>query len=173
MRRIIFALGLVAGMLLLSLTTADACGDKSLRIGRGVRFQHPTAHPAAVLIYLPANPPANTAARAPQLQKMLKGVGHKARTVQGADMLSAALNSGQYDIVLMDLAEVASLQQQIDALSAKPVVVPVASKGTKAEISAAQKQYRYIVKHAGDAEEYLEAIENAMQSKVHGLQKTA
>jgi hypothetical protein len=167
MRKILLALGIVAGIWLLSMTTADACGDKSLRIGHGVRFQHPAAHPAKVLIYLPSNAPADTTARAPQLQRIFKQVSHKAHIIRGADMLSEALHSGQYDILLLDLAETASLQQ-FDDLTTKPIVVPVASKGTKAEIATVQKQYRYIVKHPRDAEEYLDTIDDAMRSKVRG-----
>ena len=62
---------MMAGIVLLNIAVAEACGDKALRIGRGVRFQR-TAHPAAVLIYIPSN-----ATRATQLQSVLKKAGHK------------------------------------------------------------------------------------------------
>ena len=172
MRRIILALGIVAGVYLSSITAADACGDKSLRIGRGVRFQR-TAHPAAVLIYLPSNASAIASARAPKLQSFFKTVGHKSQTVQGADMLSEALKSGRYDVVLTDLTEAANLQKQIDTAASKPVVVPVASKETKAEVAAARKQYGYIVKDPRSGDEYLDAIEGAMRSRVRVLQRKA
>ena len=106
MRRMVLAVVILAGTLLLSIAVVDACGDKALRIGRGIRFQR-TSHPAAVLIYIPSN-----ATRATQLQSMLKKVGHKSYAVQGVDSLSEALKSGQYDLVFTDLAAAASLESR-------------------------------------------------------------
>jgi hypothetical protein len=173
MRRTILTLGIITGIWLLSITTADTCGDKSLRIGRGARFQR-TTHPAAVLIYAPDMTAAETPklqSLAPRLQSFLKGIGHKARTVRDADMLGEALTSGQYDVVLTDLAEAASLQKQIDSLPSKPVVVPVASKETKAQVAAAKKQYTYVVKDPNSADQYLEGIEGAIRSRMRVLAK--
>jgi DNA-binding NtrC family response regulator len=165
MRKIILAIVISAAIVLLSIVVANACGDKALRIGRGIRFQR-TSHPVSVLIYLPSN-----ATRATQLQSMLKKVGHKSYTVQGADGFSEALHSGQYDLLFTDLAEAARLEKQIGAPSSKPVLVPVVSEGTKAEVTAAKKQYRYVVKNPHSADQYLDAIDEAMRSRVHLLAK--
>lgn len=165
MRRIVTAVVVLVGSVLLSIAWANACGDKALRIGRGIRFQR-TSHPASVLIYIPSNSP-----RATQLQSMLKKMGHKSAAVQGADRLSEALRSGQYDLVFADLAEAASLEKQIESSPSKPVLVPVVSKGTKAEVTAAQKQYKYFVKDPHSADRYLDAIEQAMRSRVRLLSK--
>src|SRR2546427_4119129 len=151
MRRMFLPAVVVLGIVLLNIAPADACGDKALRIGRGIRFQRPS-HPVAVLIYFPSN-----TTRATQLQSMLKKVGHKSYAAQGVDSLSEALRSGQYDLVFADLAEAATLEKQIGISAAKPVLVPVVSKGTKAEASAAQKQYRFVVKNPHSAEHYLDA----------------
>ena len=165
MRRIVLASAIIAGIFVLSFVVAEACGDKALRIGRGIRFQR-TSHPAAVLIYIPSN-----SARASQLQSMLKKVGHKPRAVEGLDRLSDALKSGQFDLVFMDLAEAASLEKQIASSASKPVLVPVVSKGTKAEVIAAQKQYKYIVKDPHSGDRYLDAIDQALRSRVRLLSK--
>jgi len=177
MRRIILAIVIFAGILSLSLTTADACGDKSLRIGRGARFQR-TMRPAAILIYLPPRSPLTAAAKAPQfqsltprLQSMLKKEGHKPYAVEDAGQFSEALKSGQYDLVLTDLADAASLQKQIESSSSKLVVIPVGYKLTKAEAEAAKRQYQYIIKNPSNADEYLDAIEEVMRSRVRMLQK--
>jgi DNA-binding NtrC family response regulator len=165
MKRTALAVVIIAGTLLLSIAVADACGDKALRIGRGIRFQRPS-HPTAVLIYLPSN-----ATRAAQLQSMLKKVGHKSYAVQGVDSLGEALRSGQYDLVFTDLAAAASLESNIKTSPSKPVLVAVVSEGTKAEVTAAKKQYRYVVKNPHSADLYLDAIEDAMRSRVHLLAK--
>ena len=164
MRRITLTLAVLSGSLLFSLPLTNACGDKALRIGRGARFQRST-HPASILIYVPSGTPETAATQAPRLQTFLKKAGHKPRIVQGTDGLSEALGSGQYDLVLTPLAEVASLQNQIDASPSKPLVVPIAMKATRAEVAAARRQYRWLVRNPNDGDEYLEAIEVAMRSR--------
>lgn len=157
---------LISGIvLLLGIAVAEACGDKSLRIGRGVRFKR-TSHPVAVLIYLPAN-----ATRATQLQTVLKKVGHKTNSVQGAGAVSEALRSGQYDVIFTDMATAATLESEIQTSPSKPVLVPVVAEGTKAEVTAAEKQYKCFVKNPHNAERYLDAIDEAMRSRVHLLTK--
>jgi len=165
MRRLILALSLISGIALLGITTAEACGDKSLRIGRGIRFKR-TSHPVAILIFIPSN-----ASRATQLQSVLKKVGHKPNSVQGVDAVTAALKSGQYDVIFTDLVAAASLETQIAASPSKPVLIPVVAEGTKAEVSAAQKQYKCFVNNPHIVERYLDAIDEAMRSKVHLLTK--
>ena len=165
MRRMVLAVVIITGMALASIAVADACGDKALRIGRGIRFQR-ASNPTAVLIYLPSNAP-----RAAQLQSMLKKVGHRSYAVQGVDSLGEALKSGQYDLVFTDLAVAASLETNIKTSASKPVLVAVVSEGRKAEVSAAQKQYRYVVRNPHSADQYLDAIEDAMRSRVHLLAK--
>ena len=167
MRRIIIASGIVTIILLLEVMAVFACGDKTLRIGRGAIFKR-NGHPAAILIYIPSDAPAAVAERAPRLQTFLNKAGHKAVVVQGRDRLSEVLNSGQYDLVLGNLVEVASLQEPIESSASKPVLVPIVSKATKA---AAQKQYRYIVRDPNSGDEYLDAIEEAMRSRMRILAK--
>jgi hypothetical protein len=163
---------MIAAMLLLNLTAAFACGDKSLRIGRGVRFQR-TQHPASILIYIPSTAPGNVA-RVEPLRTLLKKVGHKsARTVIGVDQLDAALQSGNYDLVLSSLTEAGGLQSHIASSQSRPVLVPVApSKAPKTEVRAAERQYKYIVKDSGNPEQYITAIEQAMKVR-QGVQAKA
>jgi DNA-binding NtrC family response regulator len=165
MRRMVFLIVFLAGSALLTTAVADACGDKALRIGRGIRFQR-TSNPAAVLIYLPSNAP-----RASQLQSMLRKAGHKPYTAQGFDSLDNALKTGQYDLVMTEFSAAASVDKQIEMASSHPLIVAVVSERTKAEVTAAKKQYRYIVKNPHSAEQYLDAIDEVMRSKVHLLAK--
>lgn len=165
MRRVILVSGVITVILLLNLTAAFACGDKTLKIGRGARFKR-TGLPAAVLIYISSDAPASTMEKAPRLQSFLKTYGnHKARVVQGPDRLNEALASGQYDVVLSGLGEAATLQRQVESSASKPVLVPLILKGAKAEVAVAKKQYRYIVKDPNSGDDYLEAIEGVMRSK--------
>lgn len=165
MRRLACVIVILAGIFLFSVAVADACGDKALRIGRGIRFQR-ASHPAAVLIYIPSN-----TARATQVQSMLKKVGHKSHAVQSVDGLSQALKSGQYDLVMTGASDAANLGNQVETSPSKPVLIAVVSEGTKAEVTAAKKQYRYIVKNPHSAANYLDAIDDAMRSRVHLIAK--
>ncbi|MDQ5845096.1 MAG: YfiR family protein, partial [Acidobacteriota bacterium] len=119
-------------------------------------------------IYIPSNSP-----RATQLQSMLKKVGHKPYAVEGVDRLNDALRSGQYQLVFIDLAEAAKLEEQIANSASKPVLVTVVSEGKKAEVTAAKKQYRFVVKNPHSADHYLEAIEQAMRSRLRLISKKA
>jgi DNA-binding NtrC family response regulator len=167
MRRTLFVAAFVSALLVTDLPIIRACGDKVLRIGRGVRFQR-TSHPVAVLIYIPSN-----AERATQLQSMLEKVGHASYKAQDVDSLRTALMSRRYDVVFTDLADAAQLEKQIEALPSKPVVVPVVSKESKAEISVAKKQYSCLVTHPHSGDHYLDAIDEAFRSKVHLLPNKA
>ena len=164
MRKVLVPL-MLSSMLLLSIAAVYACGDKALRIGRGIRFQRAT-HPTSILIYSPSN-----AKRAEQVQSLLKKVGHKPNWVQSENSLGEAIRSGQYGLVLSDLGAAASITHQIENSSSKPVLVAVVSDGTKAEVKAARKNYTHIVKDPHDAISYLEAIEEATHTKPHLLSK--
>ena len=166
-KKSLFALFLVAIIVHMAVLPIHACGDKALRIGRGIRFQR-TSHPLAVLICFPSN-----LIRASQLQAFLKNVGHKPYSVETADRASTALRSGQYDVIFTDLASAASLQEQISASASKVVLVPVVSEETKTEVAAAQKQYKCFVRNPHSANRYLDAIDQALTSKVHLLPKKA
>ena len=163
MRRTFFVAAFVSALLVTNIPIIRACGDKVLRIGRGVRFQR-TSHPAAILIYIPSN-----SDRATQLQSMLEKAGHTSYKAQDVAALRTALMSRRYDVVFTDLAEAAGLEKQIETLSSKPVVVPVVSKETKAEISMAKKQYSFLVTHPHSGDHYLDAIDEAFRSRVHLL----
>ena len=165
MRRITIAFVIALGISLLSIAVADACGDKLLRIGRGARFQR-SLQPATVLIYLPSSATAEAATKAPKLQAFLKKAGHRPNIVQGADRLSEVLRSGQYDVVLTALTEVPSVLRQAQASASKPVVVPMIFNASKAEVTAAKKQFRCVVKNPNDGDQYLDAIDEAMRSRM-------
>ena len=164
MRKFILALAVLTAGLSFSLPAARACGDKSLRVGRGVRFRRTTS-PASILIYLPSNAPPEAASKAPRLQSFLKKAGHRSRVVQGEGQLSEALGSGQYDLVLSSLSALAGLQRRLADSSSHPALVPLIFKATREEVAAAQRQYRFVVKDAGSGDDYLEAIEGVMKAR--------
>ena len=155
---IVFLIALSATFSTLEL--ANACGDKTMRVGGGLRFLQLEAkrNPSSVLIYSRALP----AGRAPKLQQFLQEVGHKANTVDHVNHVSETLKGAHYDLVLTDLADAADLQRQVAAVSPKTVVVPVTFKSAEA---AAAKQYKVVVKNPKYAEDFLKAISQVMKAR--------
>ena len=147
----------------------DACGDKSLSAG-GIRMQRALAarYPASVLAYIPSNSPASTAARELKLPETLRQVGHRYQEVASLDELRTSVETGQFNILVADLSEVADLERRLGASSERVVVVPVTYKLTKAETRAASAQRRFVINAPGKAVEYLTTIAQAVRSRNGG-----
>ena len=142
---------------------ANACGDKTMRVGRGLRFHQLQAskNPSSILIHASALPAGN----ASRLKDFLKAVGHKANTLDDVARLSEQLKTGHYDLVLTDLATAPNLERQLASLSPKTVVVPVTFKQPKSEEATAARQYKVIVKNPKYAEDFLPAVIQVMKSR--------
>jgi len=157
---------IVSTITLSAMTDANACGDKTLGVGRGIRFQQiqrmlAARHPSTVLIHTPAIP----AAKAPKLKDYLIKIGHKPDIVEHFSDLAEAVKSGQYDLVLIDLADAGNLQRQIESSGSRTVVVPVVYKRTKAEEAAAARQYKVVVKNPTHGDDFLAAVYEVMKSR--------
>jgi ABC-type amino acid transport substrate-binding protein len=149
-----------------------ACGDKLLSIGRGIRFQHAYgARQANIVIYSQGNQSGANFTSA-KLQNTLRQAGHKLQTAEGLPQLDNALKSGKVDVVLAEFADLAGITFQLQAAPSKPVILPVLSNPSKAELDAAQKDYKYALKASGDAVQYLAAINEAMKSRLKAAAKT-
>jgi predicted LPLAT superfamily acyltransferase len=141
-----------------------ACGDKSLSAG-GIRMQRALAarYPASILIYTPAASRLSDATRELKLQETLRQVGHTYREVATFAELRTSVDSGQFNIVVADFADVSELQEKLEA--SPVVVVPVAYKLTKAETAEAAKQCRFMIKAPSRAAQYLSTIAEAIRSR--------
>jgi hypothetical protein len=164
MRRII--VGLLAGGLLSGMP-AGACGDKLLITGRGVRFQGGLAmRPASVLAYVHPGVRSSAAMNDPAFQAALKKAGHKLSIVENEQELREALNSGKYDLLLVDVSDASTFGDFARTVPVSLVVLPVVFEGTKVEIREAEKQYQCVMKAPSKGGGYLSAIEKAMELKV-------
>ena len=142
----------------------DACGDKSLSAG-GIRRQRAIAarYPASVLAYVPAASRLSVARRELKIEDTLRLVGHKYHEVASLSELQASILTGQFNIVVADLADAADLQRRIESAPSRVVLVPVAYKLTKTESGAAAKQSRFLIKAPGRAVYFLETIAEAVK----------
>jgi hypothetical protein len=119
----------------LSDTTAFACGDKFLLVGRGARYQrgYTAVHPASILLY--ASTPA-TSQRS--LQSALKLAGHRVVVAATRGELDAALRSGRFDLVLADSNETATVEEDLDRMPIKPVMVGLTDRHA---VATGQKKF--------------------------------
>ncbi|HLK69605.1 MAG TPA: hypothetical protein VKU19_39520 [Bryobacteraceae bacterium] len=162
MRRPLTRLGL--GLLLFA-ALAWACGDKLMLVmGAGSSLIKPL-HPAAILAY-PGHTPSASLIRELQSQAAFRKVGHRIQFVEDSAGLNNALKTGKYDVVLTDVANASELSEQVSAAASKPVLLPVAFQASKEEQSAAQKKYHCLLKAPGKPEDYLAAIDHAMDLRL-------
>ena len=145
---------------------AEACGDKLMAFGKGLRFQRAflAARPASILIYARQGQ-AGASLRDSRFQSALKQVGHKFLTVENATQLDEALRSGAYDLVLADVADAGAVAPQALSARGKPLLVPVAYKPTKELLAAVKRQYPVVLKAPGDPLDHLTSIDEAMKRR--------
>jgi hypothetical protein len=166
MKRTFVAVGFVTAAALAFGPDIDACGDKSLSAG-GIRMQRAIAarYPASVLAYVPAASRLPAATRELKLQETLRQVGHKYHEVASLTELRASVQTGQFNIVVADLADVADLQRDLASAPSRVVLVPVAYKLTKSESAEAAKQCRFLINAPSRAVNYLTTIAQAVRSR--------
>ena len=158
-RRAILALVLVAvagaGDLL-------ACGDKFFAISRGTRFQHPSARQSArILIY------ANTASRFPTalanvpLDPALHKAGYQPTTVTSEGDLNKALALGGWDLLIADVADARAISGRLRR-ETSPVVLPVVSNGSKADVKQAKAEFKCVLATPTKRQVFLDAVDEAL-----------
>lgn len=144
--------------------SADACGDKTMRVKTGLRHYQPLArkNPSKILIYSASLP----SGKAVELRDFLNNkVGHKSTVMDDVAGIKNALRSSHYDLVLTNLSEAPDLQKQVNAFNPKTFVVPILFKQPKSEEKAAAKQYRAVLNNPRDGVDFMKVIARVMDSK--------
>ena len=147
---------------------AWACGDKLMLVMGSRLSQIRPLHPASILAY-PGHSPSASLIRGLQSQPAFRKAGHHIQLVEDSAGLDSALKAGKYDVVVTDVANANEMSQHASLAPSKPVVLPVAFKASKEQQSEAQKRYHCLLKVPGNAENYLEAIDHAMEVKLKGV----
>ena len=166
MARTFAAAGLLAVAMASGGSDLYACGDKSLSAG-GIRMQRALAarYPASILIYAPPSSRLQEAAHELRLQETLRQVGHKYRDVTSLPDLQTAAATGQFNVVIADLADIPELQRTLGPSSARVAVVAVAYRLTKQETATAAKIFRLLIKVPTHAADYLRTIADAVRTR--------
>ena len=155
----------------LFLTTAIgwACGDKLMLVMRVRLAQLKLGHPITILAYTQRDFPSSASVHQIHLQPDVKKAGHRFQFVDDSTKLDDALKAERYDVVVADVAVADQLSQRVKASRFHPVMLPVSYKGTKADDSATQKKYHCLLKTPGGADQYFDAIDQALQWKAKAV----
>jgi hypothetical protein len=142
----------------------SACGDKFVRAGRSARTKgYAAIHPASILIYKPTA----TAKGLKEFESILKKAGHRPVALQDGAGLSRALASTKYDVVLADYADAPLISEHVRAVLAKPDLLPILEKATKAEEAEVVKQYHCVINIEKMTKyDALEQIDHLMELRV-------
>ena len=167
-RRVLVIAAAVAGALALGQGVAAGCGDKFVLVGGAARINR-SKFPSRVLVFM------NPASRVPAAEKefhveaTLTAAGHKAKVVESEAEVQKALESGKYDLVLADVADVPELRKQCGASASKPAVLPLLYKPTAAELSAAEKEANCLVRPSKKSSDLLAVIDETMKDRNKGI----
>ena len=162
MRRTLSVLGL--GMIG---TRECGCGDKLMLVMGSRSSQIKPFHPATILVE-PGRSASAALMRGFESQPAFRKAGYRFQLVEDAAGFDAALKTGKYDVVVADVSDANDLSQQVSSAASKPILLPVAFNASKQEQSTAQKKYHCLLKAPGNPENYLEAIDRAMELKLKG-----
>jgi hypothetical protein len=159
MRVVIAVSALVAGLH----QPLDACGDKLLLVGRGLKFQRAYAslNPGHVLMYARATLSSKAALRTPELQRALRQAGHSVSVIEDEGLLEQALRSTVVDVVLADVNDADHVGRLAAASATPPAVLFVAYPSATGTTPSSQVVCK--LKPSDRALKYLDTIEDAMK----------
>jgi len=176
MRRVLIWTASMLAVLVAVAPHLEACGDKLLVLGRGIRFQsRHTPRAASVLIYLP--PGTANQVTDPDMESALREAGHAVHAATTGEELENALRSGGYDVVLTNVTNAPELERVRSAVSSDAVVLPavylVAPSGqrparqqAKADEEKAAHDFRVVIEVPSRAGYYCAAVDKAMELKL-------
>jgi hypothetical protein len=164
--------GALAAMLGVSIVVcggvhANACGDKLLVLGRGIRLEALLGNRTAkILAYQHTGTHGAELIADPQFQSALKSTGYQLRVVRDIEELEVALRLGKYDLVVADVADASAVEPAIRSVAGTPALVPILYQPTKPEVSLAEKQYHHVLKSPHKVSGNLSVIEQALETKL-------
>lgn len=126
--------------------------------------------PALILAY-PGQSASAALIRDLHKQPAVKKAGHRFEVVEDHAALEKALKAGKFDLVVADVANAEELGRRLMSAQSKPVLLPVAFQASREEQSAAQKRYHCLLRAPGKPENYLVAIDQAMDWKLKGTSR--
>lgn len=163
MRRLLFLALTVA---LSWSSSALACGDKFLIIGRGAgyRNRYVAIHPASILL-LGARAAGD---RDVDVRRILQRAGHRVDYEADAARLDAVMRAKAYDFVIVPLDSVSATESRVQSLAPGTLVVPIIYASTEQEMKQVAKQYECIAHSEEKQRNFLAVLDDAMSMRLKG-----
>jgi len=156
-----------AGMVAGCSSSALACGDKLLVLGRGIRLEALLGNRTAkILAYQHAGTHGAELIADPEFQSALRGARYQLRIVRDTEELEVALRLGEYELLLSDVADMNAIEPTLKAAATPPAVIPILYQPSKADLVSVEKRYRYALKTPRKAGGNLSVIERALETKL-------
>jgi len=168
MKRLAIIVSLVLTAIPVAWRVVEACGDKLLLVGHGVKFDraYASAYPGTILLYARPGSDPKAPIRDPKLHKMLRQAGHGLSVIESGPLLEQALRTVPVDVVLADVSEASMLEGLASASPARPDVRYVLYKlANKEEAKRLQQQYLCPLKSSDNPIKYLDVIEETMKAR--------
>lgn len=163
MKRVVALVLIAVAVLLVTDSVSIACGDKFLVPGRGPQFNQAFAatQPGHILIYRNASSTVAQSVMDDDLRQTLERVGHQVKVVETAADLEKAINSGKYDIVLADVADVETMSEP--TIEKAPMMLPVVYKASWMEVSQLKEAYQIVFNAPSRVSQMLAVVDEAVK----------
>src|ERR1041384_4841124 len=132
MRKLLVVAGVAVAMMA-GTTEADACGDKLLALGRGVRFAraYKAPHPASILVFERSDGNKGSAKADVALVSLLQQAGHRVAIAYSTEELMNEVQARSYDLIMLGGQDAETVEAMLRSMSVKPTLVPVLYKPKK------------------------------------------
>ena len=120
---------------------------------------------ASILLF--AEPKSSVAAALEDgnFRKDLERAGHRLRSATSKEELEAALGTGTYDLLMADYKSVPALEAEAKSAASHPTVLPTLYNPSPADLAAAEKQYRCVMKAPSKQTDYLAVVNEALAER--------
>jgi hypothetical protein len=164
MKKLMLVAGL-AGAALAMGADAMACGDKLVVVGRGRPRRVKGVQAAAILVFADPAGALPAALDEGNLRKDLERAGHRIRSVSTRQELATALGTGTYDLLMTDYRSAATVESDARSAASHPTVLPTLYNPSPADLAAAEKQYRCVMRAPGKENDYLAVVNEALAER--------
>ena len=147
-------------------SSAMACGDKFLIIGRASRYQgrYVAIHPATILLY----GPKAAGDRDVDVARILKRAGHRVDYEPAVERFDAAVRAKAYDFVIVALDGVADAEKRTRAAESNALVVPIIYASSDDEVKQIAREYECIANSEKKQRSFLAVLDDAMAMRLSG-----
>ena len=126
MQRLVLVASVFVFAVLLIKPDSQACGNKILVGGHGVRYRLMRAKNAAsVLVFNNSSLGADSRIKDSKLYSALKTAGYNFSIATDLNQFEASLTSNKYDLVIADESDLADLRRAVQAAPSNPRLIPI------------------------------------------------